>query len=55
MENWIEKKAKLKAIFAILLDNDVSYIEGHKEEMLAKIETKLGKTREELLTLIAGL
>jgi len=55
MENWIEKKVRLKEKFAILLDNDVNYIEGHKEEMLAKLEIRLGKTREELLKIIAGL
>ena len=55
MENWIEKKVKLKEKFAILLDTDVNYIEGHKEEMLVKIQFKLGITREELLKIIAGL
>ena len=55
MENWIEKKAKLKQKFAVLLDIDLNFIEGHKEDMLIKLQFKLGKTREELLRIIAGL
>lgn len=55
MENWIEKKVKLKHKFAILLDDDLTLVIGHKEDMLAKIQLKLGLTREELLKIIEGL
>ena len=55
MEHWIDKKVKLKQKFAVLIDKDLNLIEGHKEEMLVKIQMKLGKTREELLKIIAGL
>ena len=55
MEHWIDKKVKLKQKFGILLDKDLNLIEGHKEDMLAKIQMKLGISREELLKIIAGL
>ena len=55
MENWVEKKVKLKQKFAMLRDNDLNLIEGHKEEMLVKLQIKLGISRAELLRIIAGL
>ena len=45
-ENWNEKKVKLKEKFAILMDYDLSFIEKHKEEMLVKLQKKLGKTKK---------
>ncbi len=52
---WNEQKGKLKQKFAILTDNDLMFSEGKKEEMLGKIQIKLGKTKEELHQLIASL
>lgn len=46
--NWNEQKAKLKQKFAVLTDNDLMFEEGKKEEMFAKLQIKLGKTKEEL-------
>jgi hypothetical protein len=54
-EQWYEKKAKLKQKFAILMDSDLIFEAGKKEEMLTKLQIKLGKTREELLKIIEGL
>lgn len=53
--NWNEQKGKLKQQFAILTDNDLMYSKGKKEEMLGKLQIKLGKSKEELESLIAGL
>lgn len=53
--NWNEQKGKLKQKFAVLTDNDLMYEEGKKDEMLGKLQKKLGKTKEELDTLIAKL
>ena len=55
MEHWAEKKVELKHKFAILKDKDLNLVEGHKEEMLANLQIRLGITREELLKIIAGL
>jgi uncharacterized protein YjbJ (UPF0337 family) len=53
--NWGEQKGKLKAKFPTLTDADLTYESGKKEEMLGKIETKLGKTKEELAAIINKL
>ena len=53
--NWDAQKGKLKQKFAILTDNDLMFAEGKKEEMLGKLQIKLGKTKEELHKIIAEL
>ena len=53
--NWNEQKGKLKQKFAELTDNDLMFAEGKKDEMLGRLQTKLGKTKEELHKLIAAL
>ena len=50
---WNEQKGKLKKQFAVLTDNDLMYEEGQRDEMLGKLQIKLGKTKEELLSLIS--
>jgi len=51
--NWNELKGKLKQNFAVLTDNDLMFEEGKKEEMSAKLQIKLGKTKEEFHKIIA--
>ena len=46
--NWNEQKGKLKQKFAQLTDNDLMFDEGKKDEMLGKLQIKLGKTKEDL-------
>jgi len=53
--NWNEQKGKLKQKFASLTDNDLLFEEGKKEEMLGKLQIKLGKTKEELHLIIESL
>lgn len=53
--NWNETKGKLKQKFALLTDNDLLFDEGKKDEMLGKIQIKLGKTKEELRAILASL
>jgi uncharacterized protein YjbJ (UPF0337 family) len=53
--NWNEQKGKLKQIFAILTDNDLMFEEGKKDEMLGKLQIRLGKTKEELHAKITAL
>ena len=54
-KNWDEQKEKLKVKFSNLTDEELDYEEGKREEMLDRVGTKLGKTREELAEIIAGL
>ena len=53
--NWNEQKGKLKQKFANLTDNDLMFQEGKKEEMMGKLQNKLGKTKEELYRIIGAL
>jgi len=53
--NWNEQKGKLKQQFAILTDNDLMFEEGKKDEMIGKLQIKLGKSKDELRKIIAGL
>jgi uncharacterized protein YjbJ (UPF0337 family) len=53
--NWNEQKSKLKAQFPALTDTDMHYENGKKDEMFTKIQDKIGKTKEELETIISAL
>ncbi len=53
--NWNEIKGKLKQKFAILTDNDLLLVEGKKDEMLGRIQVKIGKTKAELQKIISSL
>ena len=53
--NWNKTKGKLKQQFAILTDNDLLLIEGKHDEMLGRLQAKLGKTKEEIHKLISDL
>jgi uncharacterized protein YjbJ (UPF0337 family) len=53
--NWNEQKGKLKQKFAELTDDDLMYAEGKKDEMLGKLQIKLGKTLDEVKQIFADL
>ncbi|MDI9311051.1 MAG: CsbD family protein [Limnohabitans sp.] len=52
---WEEQKGKLKQKFTKLTDDDLLFIDGKKEEMMGRIQIKLGKSKEELQKIIANL
>jgi uncharacterized protein YjbJ (UPF0337 family) len=45
---WEKQKGKLKQKFAKLTDDDLLFVEGKKDEMIGKLQIKLGKTKEEI-------
>jgi uncharacterized protein YjbJ (UPF0337 family) len=53
--NWKEISGKLKQRYANLTDDDVLFAEGKEEELLGRLQKKLGKTKEELRNVIAKL
>jgi uncharacterized protein YjbJ (UPF0337 family) len=53
--NWLEIKGKLKQKFAALTDSDLLLIEGKQEELLGRLQIRLGKTREEMQKIISEL
>lgn len=52
--NWNEQKGRIKQKFAVLTDDDLKYEEGKKDEMLGKLQIKLGKTKDELNKILSG-
>jgi uncharacterized protein YjbJ (UPF0337 family) len=53
--NWNEIKGKLKQKFAMLTDSDLLLLEGKQDEMLGRLQVKLGKTKEEIQKLISSI
>ena len=50
-----QQKGKLKQMFANLTDDDLMFAEGKKDEMLGKLEIKLGKSKAELDKIMLAL
>jgi uncharacterized protein YjbJ (UPF0337 family) len=46
--NWNEIKGKLKQKFADLTDDDLTFAEGKEDEMLGRLQQRLGKSEEEV-------
>lgn len=46
--NWNQIKGKLKQEYADLTDDDLQLIEGKEDELIGRLQVKLGKTREEI-------
>ena len=53
--NWNEIKGKLKQKYSMLTDNDLLLVDGKKDELIGRLQKKLGKTKEEIHKLISGL
>ena len=54
-ESWDKAKKKLREKFALLTEGDVLFLDGKKDEMLGRLQAKLGKTKEEIEAIIARL
>ncbi|HLO92549.1 MAG TPA: CsbD family protein [Lentimicrobium sp.] len=46
--NWNQMKGKLKQKYAQLTDDDLIYEEGREDELLGRLQKKLGKTDREI-------
>ena len=53
--SWKQTKAKLKIKFAMLTDSDLLIIEGKQEDMLRRLQLRLGMTKEEVYKIISEL
>lgn len=53
--SWKEQKEKLKQKFTNLTDDDLTFEDGKKDEMLESLQYKLGKKKGELYRIIALL
>lgn len=52
---WNEIKEKLKSMFADLSDTDLFYEQGKDDRLIGQIQIRLGKTRDEVISLIRSL
>ena len=50
--SWHQIKAQLRQKFALLKDDDLEFIEGKGEELLGRLQTKLGLTETALIELL---
>jgi uncharacterized protein YjbJ (UPF0337 family) len=53
--NWNEVAGKLKQKYANLTDDDLLFKEGKQEELLGRLQKKIGKSKEEIRTLLGKL
>jgi uncharacterized protein YjbJ (UPF0337 family) len=49
---WNEIKGSLKQKYADLTDDDLLYEEGQEDKLIGKLQQKLGKSREEVISLL---
>jgi len=50
--SWNEVKGKLKQQFENLTDNDLTFADGKEDELLGRLQKKLGKSKEDLRLMI---
>jgi len=53
--SWNNTKGKMKQAYANLTDDDLMYEEGKDDEFVGRLQTKLGKSKEEIIKWIEGL
>jgi uncharacterized protein YjbJ (UPF0337 family) len=53
--SWNEIKGKFKHKYGQLTDDDLKFAEGKEDELLGRLQQKLGKTKEQLRTEIERL
>ncbi len=52
---WNNKKQKLKNKYPAITDADLNYLEGKENVMMEILGYKLGKSKQELISLIVNL
>ncbi len=53
--DWNVIKGKLKQQFAHLTDEDLLFIKGKEEELIGRLQQRIGKTKQEIRDLLASL
>jgi uncharacterized protein YjbJ (UPF0337 family) len=52
---WNEVKGKLKQKYGQLTDNDLAFAEGKEDELLGRLQQRLGKSKDDLRKEIESL
>ena len=50
--SWNIIKGKLKQDYGKLTDDDLIYVEGHEDELLGRLQKRLGKSKDEVKRMI---
>lgn len=53
--SWNELKGKIKQAYGDLSDDDLTYEEGKEDELYGRLQSKTGKTRDEVIEWLRGL
>lgn len=53
--NWNEIAGKLKQKYATLTDDDLLFVEGKEEELLGRLQKKLGQTKDSVREIIGKI
>ncbi len=53
--SWDEIKGKLKQEYASLTDDDLLFAEGKKDELIGRLQQKIGKTKDDIRKMIGDL
>ena len=53
--SWNEIKGKLKQKYGQLTDDDLTFAEGKDDELLGRLQQRLGKTKEDIRRELEGL
>jgi len=52
-DNWTSLTASLKQKYTQLTDDDLKYVEGKEDELLGKLQKKLGVTQDAIARIIS--
>lgn len=53
--SWDEVKGRLKSQYGDLAEEDLVYVEGEEDQLLGRLESKLGKAKAEIAELIRNI
>ncbi len=53
--SWNEVKGKLKQKYGELTDDDLEYTEGQEDQLVDRLQQKLGKSKDEIRRMISRL
>lgn len=53
--DWNQTKGKIKQAYGDLTDDDLKYEEGKDDELVGRLQKKVGKTKDEVIKWIEDL
>lgn len=53
--DWNQTKGKIKQAYGNLTDDDLKYEEGKDDELVGRLQKKIGKTKDEVIKWVESL